>query len=217
VGPPRLRVGPGAPDPETLARAARVLRAGGVVAYPTEHLYALACDPLNPEAVAALFTLKGRDADKAVLLGIADRSDLSPWVARVPEAARDLVAAWPEGLTLVFEAAPGVPTALTAGGPTIGLRLIRTPLAAALIRACGGALPATSANPSGAPPSGDPDDVAAGLPGLDLLLDAGPLSPGGLSTLLDVTRTPWRILRPGTVARSAIAAFGPVAPDPGTS
>jgi len=206
----RIRVDPRDPAPEALAEAVRVIRAGGVVAYPVEHHYALACDPGDPEAVARLFALKGRGAAKAILLAIADRDALPRWAARVPEAARALVAAWPEGLTLVLTAAPGVPAALRGGGGTIGLRLVRPPLAAALARAAGGALPATSANPSGRPPTGDPERVARELQGLDLLLDAGPLVPGPLSTLLDVTRSPWRVLRAGAVGAGDLQRFGPV-------
>lgn len=194
-----------------VAEAVAALRAGSVIAYPVEYHYALGCDPANPDAVRHLFSLKGRRPAKPVLLGIADRVALSDWAAEVPEAARELVEAWPEGLTLVLRAAPDVPPALVAGGPTIGVRLVRAPLAAALIRAAGGALPATSANRSGRPATADPDDVASQLPGLDLLLDAGPLPPGPLSTLLDVTQTPWHVLRDGAVDREALAAFGPLA------
>lgn len=208
--PPLRRVA--AADPQAaVAEAVAVLNAGGVVAYPAEHHYALACDPMNPEAVRRLFALKGRRPAKPLLLGIADRETLAAWAAEVPPAAEGLVAAWPEGLTLVLRAAPGVPPALAAGGATLGLRLVRTPLARALIAAAGGALPATSANRSGRPATGDPDQVAAQLPGLDLLLDAGVLPAGPLSTLLDVTVTPWRVLRQGAVTGQALAALGPVA------
>jgi L-threonylcarbamoyladenylate synthase len=193
-----------------VAEALAVLKAGGTVAYPVEHHYALACDPANPEAVRRLFALKGRRPAKPVLLGIADRAVLAAWTTGVPEAAKGLVAAWPEGLTLVLRAGSDVPPALTAGGGTIGLRLLRAPLALALATAAGGALPATSANRSGRPATGDPDEVAGQLTALDLLLDAGPLPAGPLSTLLDVTAAPWRVLREGAVTREALAAFGPL-------
>jgi L-threonylcarbamoyladenylate synthase len=197
-----------------VAEAVGVLAAGGVVAYPTEHFYALACDPRNPAAVERLFALKGRASRKPLLLAIADRSARTDW-AVLPPDARALADAWPEGLTLVLPAAPGTPPGLRGGGATIGLRLVRAPVAAALIRAAGGALPATSANPSGGAATGDPDTVARALPDLDLLLDAGPLPPGPLSTLLDVTVRPWRVLRAGAVSRAALAAFGPVAEESG--
>jgi len=205
----RVRIDPRHPAHDAIGEAVRVLNAGGVIAYPTEHLYALAADPRNPDALRRLAARKG--TAKPLLLAIADRDEVTRWAAAVPEPARALLAAWPEGLTVVLPARPGVPPELTGGGATIALRLVRAPVAVALVRAAGGALPATSANRAGAPATGDPDRVAADLPGLDLLLDAGVLPSGGPSTLLDVTRTPWRVLRAGSVFRDAIAALGPVA------
>jgi L-threonylcarbamoyladenylate synthase len=207
----RVRIDAARPAPAALAEAVRVVRSGGVIAYPTEHLYALGCDPQNPAAVRRLAALKGTEGPKPLLLAIADRTEVARWAARVPPEAEALLAAWPEGLTVVLPARAGVIPELTGGGATIALRLVRAPLPAALVRAAGGALPATSANPAGAPATGDPDAVAAALPDLGLLLDAGMLPPGGPSTLLDVTAVPWRILRPGSVSRNAIAAFGPIA------
>jgi L-threonylcarbamoyladenylate synthase len=207
----RVHADPARPAPEAIAAALRVLEAGGIVAYPTEHLYALGCDPRRAAALRRLAALKGTQGPKPLLLAIADRAEVARRAARVPPEAGALLAAWPEGLTVALPARDDLAPELTGGGATIALRLVRAPVAAALVRAAGGALPATSANPAGAPATGDPDRVAAALPGLDLLLDAGALAPGGPSTLLDVTRTPWRILRAGSVPADAIAAFGPVA------
>lgn len=205
----RVRIDVVHPAPDGIAAAVRVLNAGGVIAYPTEHLYALGCDPRDPDAVRRLAALKG--TAKPLLLAVADRAEVARWAARVPPGAEELLAAWPEGLTVVLPSRPDVLPELTGGGDTIALRLVRAPLPAALVRAAGGAVPATSANRARAPATGDPDAVAAALPGLDLLLDAGVLPPGGPSTLLDVTRTPWRVLRAGSVNRDVLAAFGPVA------
>jgi L-threonylcarbamoyladenylate synthase len=206
----RVRTDPARPAPEAIAAAQRVLEAGGIVAYPTEHLYALGCDPRRPDALRRLAALKGTEGPKPLLLAIADRDEVARWAAAVPPEAAALLAAWPEGLTVILPARAGLTPELTGGGATVALRLVRAPVAAALVRAAGGALPATSANPAGAPATGDPERVEAQLKGVDLLLDAGPLPPGGPSTLLDVTRTPWRILRAGTVPADAVAAFGPV-------
>jgi len=211
MAPARVQTGAFRPSADAIAAAVRVVRGGGVVAYPTEHLYALACDPRSAAAVRRLAALKGTEAPKPLLLAVANRAEVSRWAARIPPWAEGLVAAWPEGLTLVLPAKPDLIPELTGGGATIAVRLVRAPVAAALVRAAGGALPATSANRAGAPATGDPERVAADLPGLDLLLDAGVLPPGGPSTLLDVTRTPWRIVRAGSVPADAIAAFGPVA------
>jgi L-threonylcarbamoyladenylate synthase len=206
----RVRTDPARPAPEAIAAAQRVLEAGGIVAYPTEHLYALGCDPRRPDALRRLAALTGTEGPKPLLLAIADRDEVARWAAAVPPEAAALLAAWPEGLTVILPARAGLTPELTGGGATVALRLVRAPVAAALVRAAGGALPATSANPAGAPATGDPERVEAQLKGVDLLLDAGPLPPGGPSTLLDVTRTPWRILRAGTVPADAVAAFGPV-------
>jgi L-threonylcarbamoyladenylate synthase len=206
----RVRTDPARPAPEAIAAAQRVLEAGGIVAYPTEHLYALGCDPRRPDALRRLAAVKGTEGPKPLLLAIADRDEVARWAAAVPPEAAALLAAWPEGLTVILPARAGLTPELTGGGATVALRLVRAPVAAALVRAAGGALPATSANPAGAPATGDPERVEAQLKGVDLLLDAGPLPPGGPSTLLDVTRTPWRILRAGSVPADAVAAFGPV-------
>jgi len=204
----RLAIDRRSPERAPLNAALEVLRSGGLVAYPTEHFYALACDPRNPEAVRRLFDAKGRPADKPILLAIAEREALDGWTLGVPEAAHALVAEWPEGLTLVLPARGDVPDHLHAGTGTVGVRLVRTPVAAALTRAAGGALPATSANRSGQPASGDPDRVAQQLPGLDLLLDSGVLAPGARSTLMDVTAVPWRVLRSGAVKTADLGRFG---------
>ncbi|MBI5135849.1 MAG: threonylcarbamoyl-AMP synthase [Nitrospirae bacterium] len=209
--PARVAIDPAAPSPAALAEAARVVAAGGVIAWPTEHFYALGCDPANRAAVARLFTLKGRRMDKPALLAIATREALAGLIASVPAGAEKLVAVWPGGLTILFPAAPSVPPGIRSGAGTVGIRLIRDAPAAAILRACGGVLTATSANPSGRPASGDPERVIRDLPGVDLVLDAGPLPAGGHSTLLDVTRTPWRIRRAGMAPAAALAAFGPIA------
>jgi L-threonylcarbamoyladenylate synthase len=211
VTPARIAIDPAAPSPAALAEAARVVAAGGVIAWPTEHFYALGCSPANPAAVARLFALKGRQPDKPALLAIATHGALAALIERVPDGVERLVAAWPAGLTLLFPAAPSVPAGIRSGAGAVGIRLIRGEPAAAILRACGGVLTATSANPSGRPASGDPERTARELPGVDLVLDAGPLPAGGHSTLLDVTQAPWRILRSGMAPRTVLAAFGAVA------
>lgn len=211
--PRRLTVDAGEPDPERLAEAVRVIRAGGVIAWPTEHYYALACDPENRQAVARLYELKGRPPEKPLLVGISDRARLGGLTGPVPEAARALVSSWPHGLTLLFSAIPEVPRSLLAGGNTLGVRLMHTPVARALIDLAGGMLPATSANRSGQVATGDPDQVMEQLPELDLIVDAGVLPEGRLSTILDISVTPWRIVREGALGRDALAPFGEIAPD----
>ncbi len=207
----RLTLCPDQPDGAVIDAAARVIRSGGVVAYPTEHFYALGVDPTRPDAVGRLFELKGRGPDKPALLAIAQRQSLVQWVKSVPLHAAGLVSAWPEGLTMLFPAAEWVPPGVQSAAGSVGVRLVQTPSARMLINACGDGLTATSANRSGDPASGDPDRVAESLPGLDLLLDAGVLPGGALSTLLDVTESPWRIRREGAVSADTLATYGHVA------
>jgi len=190
--------------------ALAVLRQGGVVAYPTEHFYALACDPWNAAAVSRLFVVKGRPDNKPLLLGIADRAALTSLSSAVPDAARRLVEEWPQGVTLVVPAVSALPAGVTAGTGTVGVRLLPESFAAELIRTAGGALPATSANQSGAGATGDPD-VVARLPGVDLLLDGGILPAGSWSTIVDVRATPWRVLREGQCPIAVVAGYGALA------
>ena len=134
--------------------AARVLRAGGVVAYPTEGVYGLGCDPLDPEAVRRILRLKGRPAHKGFILLAADYAQLRPFLLPPGKGlGRQLRKDWPGPVTWVLPAAPGVPAWLTGGRDTLAVRVTAHPLAAALCRTFGRALVSTSANRSGAAPS----------------------------------------------------------------
>ena len=130
--------------------AARVLRAGGVVAYPTEGVFGLGCDPLDPGAVQRLLDLKSRSARKGLILIAADYAQVRPFVLPPgKQLARRLRGDWPGPVTWVLPAAPGVPGWLTGGRDTLAVRVTGHPLAAALCRAFGRALVSTSANRSG--------------------------------------------------------------------
>lgn len=191
-----------------LAEASDCIRAGGVVAYPTEHFYGLGADPFNTAAVARLFALKCRSADKPILVGIADLAALERLTDGLPDGIEALLQAWPRGLTLILPAAAALAPGITAATGTVGVRLIQGGTGMELIRQAGGALTATSANPSGAGATGDPERVAELLPDLDMVIDAGVLPEGRRSTIVDVTKRPWRMLRDGAAAREAITPFG---------
>ena len=133
--------------------AARIIRAGGVVAYPTESVFGLGCDPLDLEAVLALLSIKQRSAERGLILIGADESQLAPFVAPLPAATQErLRATWPGPVTWVVPASDHVPPWLTGGRDTIAVRVTAHPGAAALCRAVPGALISTSANVSGRPP-----------------------------------------------------------------
>jgi L-threonylcarbamoyladenylate synthase len=200
MGTEVLRVDATRPAPESLARAAANLRSGGLVAFPTETFYGLAAAALDAGAVRAIFALKGRPESKPVLL-LVDSVAMAEAVAEVGEVARDLMSRyWPGALTLVLPARDRVPTEVTAGTGTVGLRLSAHPVARGLVRALGAPITAPSANPAGAAPATSAAAVLAYFPdGLDLVLDGGATAGGPASTVLDVRFEPPRVIREGAV------------------
>ena len=137
-----------------LKTAVRVLAAGGIVAYPTEAVYGLGCDPLNLATVARLIALKRRPVTAGLILIAADYGQLMPWLAPLDRATeRKVLSTWPGPVTWVLPAALGVPDLLTGGRPTLAVRVTAHSTAADLCRAWGGALVSTSANIHGRPPA----------------------------------------------------------------
>ncbi len=182
-----------------LDRAAGLLRAGELVAFPTDTVYGVGAIAWDRRAVAKLYTAKLRSPDKAIPLLLADVDDLDLVAAAVSPAARRLAQRfWPGPLTLVLPRAGAVPDEVTAGGATVAVRVPDHPMARALIRLAGAPLATTSANLSGQPSPVTAAEVAAQLAGrVALILDGG-RCPGGVpSTLVDVTGETPRILRPG--------------------
>lgn len=198
----------GNPQERTMAleRACKVLREGGIVAFPTESFYGLAVDIRREDAIHRLFRVKGRASDQPVLLLLPSLESVECYAAAIPGAARRLMDRfWPGALTLVFEAAGTVSPLLTAGTGTIGLRLSIHPLATHLAGALGIAVTGTSANPSGFAPACTAEEAAQSLgPHLDLILDGGRTGGGLGSTVLDVTVDPPRIVRQGQVDRALL-------------
>ncbi len=185
----RLAVDPRAPEPAALQPAVALVAAGFVVAYPTDTLYGLAVDPFNAEAVARVFQIKVRPADRAMPLIAADLAQVESALGPLPEAGRRLAERfWPEG---------GAEHPLR----TVAVRVPAHAVARLLAALCGRPITATSANVSGAPPTADPDEVARTLDGrIPLIVDAGP-APGGLpSTIVDVSGAEPRLLRAGAIA-----------------
>ena len=187
--------------------AVEVLREGGIVAFPTDTVYGVGAHAMLPGAVAWLYRVKERPADKAIPLLLPGIETLSQVVASIPEAARALAERfWPGALTIVLPRADTVSDEITAGGNTVAVRVPDHPVAQALLAALGAPLAATSANLSGQPAPDTADGVLAQLGGrIDLLLDGG-VCPGGVaSTVLDLTVSPPRILRAGRVLPHQIA------------
>jgi L-threonylcarbamoyladenylate synthase len=213
VLPEILTVDPQHPEPERIARAAAVLRRGGLVAFPTETVYGLGANALDAEAVGRIFTAKGRPAHNPIIVHIAEASQVREVAADWPLMAERLAACfWPGPLTLVLPRSAAVPDIVTAGGPTVAVRVPVHPVALALLRAAAVPVAAPSANRSTQLSPTCAEHVLEGLAGrIDLLLDGGP-APGGLeSTVLDVTARPPRLLRPGLVTPAQLEAIiGPV-------
>ncbi|HEY2774608.1 MAG TPA: L-threonylcarbamoyladenylate synthase [Candidatus Binatia bacterium] len=201
-------VDPVRPDPTAIAHAAATLRKGGVVAIPTDTLYGLAVDPWNPAAVARIFTLKGRDTDRALPLIAADIRQVRQWIGEMDATATRLAERfWPGPLTLVMHAPRALAPEVTAGGSTIGIRVPSHAVARALSATFDRPITATSANLSGQPATDDPDDVADRLSnGVDVLLDSGTTPGGPASTIVDVTHVDVRLIRAGAVAWEDVRA-----------
>jgi L-threonylcarbamoyladenylate synthase len=194
-----LSVDPQAPEAAVLSEALRVLREGGVLAYPTETFYGLAVDARSAEACRRLLDLKGRPEDKAFPCIVSGVGQLEEAAARVEAPARELARRfWPGPLTLVVAARRGLAASSADGG--IAIRASSVRLARDLAEGLGGPITATSANRSGEPAAITADKAASSLdPGLDLILDGGPC-PGGLpSTIVDVREMPPKLLREGRV------------------
>jgi L-threonylcarbamoyladenylate synthase len=196
-----IAVEPLGPARSALHQAAAVLRAGGLVAFPTETFYGLGAAALDPGAVRRVYEIKGRPDGKPVLVLVDSVAMLDAVAVEVPPRARTLMAAhWPGALTLVFRARSEVPAEVTAGTGTVGVRLSAHAVARALVTALGQPITAPSANPSGSTPPTTGAAVLAHFGGrLDLLLDGGATTGGEPSTVLDVTVDPPRVVRAGAV------------------
>lgn len=207
---------PATPEPKIIARAAAVIRGGGVVIFPTQGLYGLGADALNPAAVERIFALKGRDPGKPLLVLIHRRDQTEILAAEVNALTRRLMDRfWPGQVTFVLPAAPGLPRGLVSTEGKIGIRLAGHPVAVALAAAVGGPITGTSANLSGEGGCADLDQLQPEVKAAaDLILDAGPLAGGPGSTVVDTYVTPPRILREGSVpAKEILAACGGFPPD----
>lgn len=203
-----LHVDPQHPEPAIINRAAELLRAGRLVAFPTETVYGLGAHALDAQAVKRIFWAKGRPPENPVIVHVADEKQAARLVTVWPEQASRLATRfWPGPLTLVLPRSPCVPDQVTAGGHTVGIRAPAHAVALSLLRTAGIPIAAPSANRANRLSPTRAEHVLASLAGrVDLILDGGP-TPGGLeSTVLDLTRTPPRILRPGLISPQELRA-----------
>lgn len=184
-----------------MREAASVIARGGVIVYPTETLYGLGADALNPAAVRNVLAVKKRKDDKPILAIVNSVEMLRRVVAYVPESAEHLMQAfWPGPLTLVFMASAQVPKELTQSTGTIGVRIPSHTFCLELVERCARPLTSTSANISGEPPHRSIEEIRRALTeGVELFLDAGPLPESKPSTVVSVIHDPPKLLREGVI------------------
>jgi L-threonylcarbamoyladenylate synthase len=187
--------------------AAEIIARGGVIAFRTDTFYGLGADPLNRRAVQKIRELKGREDAKPILILVSDLSDIDRFLIHQSSLFQTIANRfWPGPLTLIGVARENFPEELTAGTGTIGVRLPDDESVRALVRVCGGALTATSANASGEPPARTAQDVQNYFPeGLDLIVDGGEVTATQASTVLDLSGSEANLIREGAITREDLA------------
>ncbi|MCJ7739243.1 MAG: L-threonylcarbamoyladenylate synthase [Anaerolineae bacterium] len=194
----------GASHPSALRRASEVVRAGGVVAFPTDTVYGLGATPWLDSAVRGLYAIKERPDSKAIPLLLSSADHLERVAALVPSCRQVIKAFWPGGLTLILPKTMSV-SEVVSDGPSVAVRVPDLALARELIEVAGGVLAVTSANVSGQPSSVTATDVYDQLGGrIELIIDGGPCRHGISSTILDCTLTPPIMRRRGAVSEAAL-------------
>lgn len=190
-----------------LNEAVAILKAGGLVAIPTETVYGLAADASNPSALHKIFAAKDRPADHPLIVHLADTDKIQEWAVEIPQIAYRLFNAfWPGPLTVICKKAPHVNLTVTGGQDTIGIRVPDHPIARELLHAFGGGLAAPSANRFGRISPTTAEHVLQELGDkVDLILDGGRSEVGIESTIVDISSKTIRILRPGMISASAIS------------
>ncbi len=188
-------------DEAGIRRAGEILKKGGLVAFPTETVYGLGGNALDPEASARIYSAKGRPSDNPLIVHIADWDAIEGIAAELPHTTKLLADAfWPGPLTMVLKKSDAVPLATTGGLDTVAVRMPSDAVARALIRAGGGYIAAPSANTSGRPSPTTAQHVAEDLDGrIDMIIDGGGVAIGLESTIVDLTAGVPTILRPGFI------------------
>ncbi len=195
-----------APEPEILKHGCDLLLAGEVVAFPTETVYGLGANALNPQAVKKIYEAKGRPSQNPLIVHVADWDALIPLVRSISHESKKLAETfWPGPMTLIFPKSQLVPDIVTGGGDTVAIRMPSHPVALALLKQCGLPLAAPSANRSNALSPTTAQHVLESLGDrIPLILDGGPTQQGIESTVVDVSATPPKILRYGALPVSEI-------------
>ncbi|NLL70874.1 MAG: threonylcarbamoyl-AMP synthase [Epulopiscium sp.] len=205
------------PDMEVIQQAGKILASGGIVAFPTETVYGLGANALDPKAVEKIFKAKGRPSDNPLIVHISSQEALSALVSEIPPVAIPLMKHfWPGPLTLIFPKSSIIPKEITGGLSTVGIRYPVHPIAQKVIQAAQVPIAAPSANLSGKPSPTKAEHVIHDLKGkVDMIIDGGCSAIGLESTVLDITGEIPMILRPGGITQDMIeAVVGPILLDP---
>ena len=204
-------------DMDAIKRAGDILKAGGLVAFPTETVYGLGGDALQKESSRKIYAAKGRPSDNPLIVHICRWEDIALIVQEIPEAAKKLTQAfWPGPLTMILKKSAAVPLETTGGLETVAIRMPENKIALALIAAAGGYIAAPSANTSGKPSPTCAAHVKEDLDGkIDMILDGGSVGIGLESTIVDLTDSAPTILRPGYITKKMLeeALSAPVETD----
>ncbi|HWI55145.1 MAG TPA: L-threonylcarbamoyladenylate synthase [Desulfobacteria bacterium] len=212
-----IKLDPDRLDYESIGEAGRILREGGLVAFPTETVYGLGANALDASAVAKIFTAKGRPSDNPLIVHISEVSQVYNLADDITIPAQRLMEVfWPGPLTLILPKKPVIPQKVTAGLDNIAVRMPDNKIALEIIRAAGVPVAAPSANSSGRPSPTTAKHVLSDLEGkVDMIIDGGPCRVGLESTVLDLTSEPPTILRPGGISREQLeGVLGHVGVDP---
>ncbi len=213
------------PDEEVMKRAGDIIKKGGLVAFPTETVYGLGGNALDPMAAKKIYAAKGRPSDNPLIIHIASLSDLEKITADIPDGARKLAEKyWPGPLTMIFNKSETVPREVTGGLDTVAVRFPSHKVASAFILAAGGFVAAPSANLSGRPSPTKAEHVLEDLNGrIDMIIDGGDADIGLESTIVDFTSDIPTVLRPGYITEDDVRCAvgeaktdaGIIAPDSG--
>ena len=188
--------------------AARIVRSGGLIIYPTDTVYGLGCDPFNVQAVRRVFEVKGREARRPLPVLASSLKEVQRIAILDERALRLAQSFWPGPLTLVVPRKPLLPDVVTCGQPSVGVRVPGHEFALEVIRACGGLLVGTSANRSGRPAPRTAQEAISELGDrVDLVIDAGPAPLGMPSTVLDLTGPELKVIRAGALPLERLRPF----------
>jgi L-threonylcarbamoyladenylate synthase len=201
-----IKLDPFTPQEKKIDDVAKVLYAGGIIGYPTETIYGIGCSAYNNSAVQRIYDLKGRDQSKAMILIAADLLQVQELVKSIPDAAEKLMESfWPGPLTMVFEASEKLHQYAIKSSKTIAIRIPACPICLSLLKSCDFPIVSTSANKSGSAPAITAQEVETVFGDqLDLIIDGGSTPSNAPSTVVDVTRSPIKIIREGAISELEI-------------